>query len=78
MTGGAGLPGAVTVSESYKQSPISGPSVVLHCTELLDPPHVNGGAMLNSVKSGGERITFKHSSLTSYWDSHQTDFLRTE
>ena len=54
MTGGAGLPGAVTVSESYKQSPISGPSVVLHCTELLDPPHVNGGAMLNSVKSGVE------------------------
>ena len=53
-----GLPGVVTVMESYIQSPILGPSAVVQATEVEEEPHVNGWAMLNSSKSSLRRITF--------------------
>ena len=57
MMGGAGLPGVVTVMESYIQSPILGPSVVVQATEVEDEPQVKGWAMSNSSKSSRSRIT---------------------
>ena len=45
------VPGLVTVRVSYKQSPISGPSVEEQLTELEEEPQVKGGASSMAVKS---------------------------